>query len=300
MHRRGYHNLCCAQWPEALSPGVSSSAINETSAYFNTSGTIDISGHLRAGLQRSRALLAAAHAGAQSARRALVLGTVDTYYALLLAQQRRRLADEALSVAEGITASSADLLAQGKVEATEVDRARAAALARRDELEQARLAEYVAMNNLRALTGIDFSTFLIAESITRRVPQSPDFVDLGPQSFLTRPELSMIDAQKRAALAEARQARAELRPQLTYSINAGFDAGDLGRLRQFSGGSVLVSLNIPIFNFGASRSRERQAALHRDRLRHGRLDRRRPLPGLPPGHRPAPAILGKAVPWRTW
>lgn len=240
---------------------VSSSAINETSAYFNTSGTLDISGGLRAGLRRSRALLAAAHAGAQTARRALVLATVDNYYGLLLAQQRRRLADEALSVAEGIAASSADLLAKGKADASEVDRARAAALARRDELEQARLAEYLAMNNLRALIGIDFDTYLTLESITRRVPGTSDFVDLGPQSFLARPELAQVDAEKLAATAEAQQARAELRPQITYSVNAGFDTADVRRLRQYSGGSVLVSVNIPIFNFGASRSRERQAEL---------------------------------------
>ena len=257
---------------------VSSSAINETSAYFNTSGTLDISGNLRAGLRRSRALLAAAHAGAQSARRALVLATVDGYYGLLLAQQRRRLAHEALSVAEGIVASmrpatvllvaasSADLQAQGKADASEVNRARASALARRDELEQARLAEYLAMNNLRTLTGIDFNTYLTLESITRRVPGASDFVDLGPQSFLGRPELAQVDAEKRAATAEAQQARAELRPQITYSVNAGFDTANLGRLRQYSGGSVLMSVNIPIFNFGASRSRERQAELRSQAL----------------------------------
>jgi outer membrane protein TolC len=245
---------------------VSSSAINETSAYFNATGTVDIAGHLRAALQKNRALLAAAHAGTQAARRALVLATVDTYYALLLAQERRRLADEALSVAEGVAASSTELQAQGKAEQTEVDRARASALARRDELEQARLAEYAAATNVHTITGIDFSVHLIVQSISRREPTSTDFVDLGPQSFLARPELAQIDAQKIAARADARQARTELFPQLTYSFNAGVDTASLGRLRQYSGGGATVSLNIPVFNFGASRSRERQAGLRSQAL----------------------------------
>lgn len=245
---------------------VASSAINETSAYLNTSGTLDIAGHLRAGLQRSRALLAAAHAGTQAARRSLVLATVDSYYGLLLAQEKRRLADEALSLAEGVATLSADLLAQGKVESAEVDRARASALARRDELEQARLGEYLAMNSLRTLIGTEFTVHLTVESITRRAPTSNNFVDLGAESFLTRPELAQIDAFKLAANAEARQARAELRPQLSYSINAGFDTANLGRLRQYSGGSLLMSLTIPIFNFGASRSREKQARLRAEAL----------------------------------
>ena len=70
-----------------------------------------------------------------------------------------------------------------------------------------------------------------------------------------------LDAERTAARADASIARAELRPQITYSLNAGFDAASLGRLRQYSGGSLLFSVNVPIFNFGASRSRQRQAEL---------------------------------------
>jgi hypothetical protein len=102
---------------------------------------------------------------------------------------------------------------------------------------------------------------LVVEPITRRPPAVGNFVDLGPQSFLARPELTQIDAERRAAGADARAARAELRTQLTYSLNGGVDTASLGRLRQYSGGSLMVSINVPIFNFGASRSRERQAEL---------------------------------------
>jgi outer membrane protein len=239
---------------------VASSAINETSAYFNAAGTLDIAGHLRASLRKSRALLASAHAGSQAARRSLVLATVDAYYGTMLAQQKRRLADETLSIAEGVASASADLLAQGKVEANEVDRARAAALAQRDALEQARLSEFAAMNDLHNLTGVDLSVHLIVGGITRQTPAA-NFIDLGPQSFLARPELAQIDAERNAARADAGIARAELRPQITYSFNGGFDAASLGRLRQYSGGSLLFSVNVPIFNFGASRSRQRQAEL---------------------------------------
>ena len=80
---------------------AASSAINESMGFLSVNGTIDIAGKLRAELKRSRALLAAAHAGTMAARRNLVLATIDAYYGLALARQRRRLADEALALAEG-------------------------------------------------------------------------------------------------------------------------------------------------------------------------------------------------------
>src|SRR5262249_407948 len=79
---------------------VSSSAINETIGLMSVTGTLDVAGRLRAQLSRTHALLEAAHAGTMVARRNLVLATIDAYYSLVLARERRRLADEALSVAE--------------------------------------------------------------------------------------------------------------------------------------------------------------------------------------------------------
>jgi outer membrane protein TolC len=79
---------------------VSASAINQTSAFINASGTLDLAGRLRAALARSRAELAAAKAGTQVARRAVVIATVDAYYGLALARQKRLLADETLALAE--------------------------------------------------------------------------------------------------------------------------------------------------------------------------------------------------------
>jgi len=87
---------------------------------------------------------------------------------------------------------------------------------------------------------------------------------------MLRPEIAQLDAQKRAALAEARAARRELWPQLTYTLNGGFDAANFKPLGRYSGGSAMITLNVPIFNFGASKSREAQA-----RLRARSLDSQR-------------------------
>lgn len=245
---------------------VSSSAINETIAFLNASGPIDLSGRLRAALRRSRALLAAAHAGAMTARRSLIISTVEAYYGLVLARQKERLADETLALAEAFTKIAEDTTQRGEGDETDVLRARGSALLRRDELEQARAAESAAMNLLRVLTGVDFSIHISLSNVVDAVPTADDFSSYTEELIKSRPELSQIESLKRAALEDASSARRELLPQLSYSLNGGFDAADFRPLGRYSGAQAIISLNIPVFNWGASRSREAQARLRAQSL----------------------------------
>jgi outer membrane protein TolC len=240
---------------------VSSSAINESVGALSTTGTIDIAGRLRAVVHRSRALLAAAHAGTMAARRTLVLATIDAYYGLVLTRQRRRLADEALALAEGFVSVTEEQRKRGTAEETDVLRARSAARSRRDELAQAQFSESFAMSQLRILTGLDYATYIAVVRLTENVPQTTDVLGYREDTIMSRPELAQIDAQKRAAIEDARAARRELRPQLSYTLNAGFDAANFKPLGRYSGGDAIVTLNVPIFNFGASKSRAAQAQL---------------------------------------
>jgi outer membrane protein TolC len=247
---------------------VSSSAINETIALLQASGEIDISGRLRAQLRRSRHLLEAARAGTLVARRALALNTVDAYYTLVLARQRRRLAEETLSLAEGFVKVVEGRQQRGEDESEGADilRARSQLATRRDELEQARAAESGAMDVLRVLTGVSFTTSIDVQRISQDLPTVSDFSSYTEELLKSRPELAQVDAQKRAAQEEARAARGERLPQFAYTVNGGFDAGDFRPLTKYSGGSATVTLTIPIFDFGASKSRETQARLRAQSL----------------------------------
>jgi outer membrane protein TolC len=238
---------------------VASSAINESIGWLSTTGTIDISGKLRSEMTRSRALLAAAHAGTMTARRNLVLATIDAYYNLALARQKRRLADEALALAEGFASVTEEQRKRGTAGEVDVLRARSAARSRRDEFAQAQLSESLTMSQLRVLTGLDYATYITVIRLSAEALQDP--VGYREDAIMFRPELAQLDAQKRAALAEARAARRELWPQLTYTLDGGFDAANFSPLGRYSGGSAVVTLNIPIFNFGASKSRATQAEL---------------------------------------
>ncbi|HEV7844546.1 MAG TPA: TolC family protein, partial [Pyrinomonadaceae bacterium] len=145
-------------------------------------------------------------------------------------------------------------------------RARTTAATQRDTLEQTRAAEFAAMNLLRSLTGVDYSTQVLTAHLTDNVPTASDFNNYTEDIIRSRPELEQVAAQQRAARAEASAARRELLPELTYSLNGGFDAGDFRPVGRYAGGSAIISLNIPVFNFGASRSRERQARRRSEQL----------------------------------
>ncbi len=245
---------------------LSNNSINQMIMLFNASGEIDMSGRLRASLRRNRHLLEATRAGTLIARRSLVISTVDAYYGLVLARQKRRLADETLSLAEGFKKVAEDLIKRGEGDPIDVLRARTEALKRRDEIEQARAGEAAAMDLLRVVTGVDFTTHISVTRITEEVPTASDFNHYTEELFKSRPELAQLDALKRAAMEDARVAHSERLPQFSYSLNGGFDTPDLNQLRRFSGGSAFLTMNVPIFNFGASKSRETQARLRAQAL----------------------------------
>src|ERR1041385_3919228 len=73
---------------------IANNAIGEYEALLNVSGDVDVAGKLRAELRKDRALLAAAHAGTEVARRALAQAVIEAYYGLALATAQRVAAED--------------------------------------------------------------------------------------------------------------------------------------------------------------------------------------------------------------
>ncbi|HEY6122053.1 MAG TPA: TolC family protein, partial [Pyrinomonadaceae bacterium] len=117
--------------------------------------------------------------------------------------------------------------------------------------------------SLRVLVGYDFLKPISTTELTVSLPVDDEVNRVTADMINARPEFAQFEAERRAADQEVRLAKAERRPQLSYSINGGFDTDSLNapNLKNHSGVSAAVSLGIPIFDFGASRSRERQARL---------------------------------------
>ena len=242
---------------------IANNAIGEYQAYMNLAGDFDIAGRLRATLAKNRALLEAAHAGTEVARRALAQAVIEAYYGLALATAQRGAAEQNLLAAEEFERITSLLLSGGEVASVDLTRAQLQTLGRRDELERARANEAVAAGSLRVLVGYEFTQPISTTDLATAVPVDPEFLRYKVDGISRRPEFAQFGAQLRAAQQEVKIARADRLPQLSYSILGGFDTDSLRppRLKEHTGVSGAISLAIPIFDWGASKSRERQAQL---------------------------------------
>jgi outer membrane protein TolC len=245
---------------------ISADAIGVTDALVNVAGDLDIAGRLRASLARNRALLAAAHAGTDVARRALAQAVIEAYYGLALADVQRRAAEGNLAAAEEFQRVTSLLLSGGEVASVDLTRAHLQTLARRDELERARANEEVAAGALRVFVGYEFSRPINTTDLSVEIPIDSAYRDFKAEDVSRRPEFVQLEQQLRAARQEIRIARADRLPSLSYSINGGFETDSLKapRLKEHSGVSAAISFSVPIFDWGATRSRERQARLRVD------------------------------------
>src|SRR6185503_10459588 len=158
------------------------------------------------------------------------------------------------------------LLSGGEVAAVDLTRAQLQTLTRRDELEKARSTEAVAAGSLRVLIGYDFSRPVATTGLALALPAGSEYQQFKADDVSRRPEFMQLQQQLLAATHEIKIARADRLPSLSYSMNGGFDTDSLKgpRLKEHTGVSAAVSFSIPIFDWGASRSREQQAKLRVD------------------------------------
>jgi outer membrane protein len=242
---------------------IANNAISEYEALVNVAGDLDVAGKLRATVTRNRALLAAARAGTEVAKRALAQAVVENYYGLALAIAQRHAAEGNLSAAEEFEHITSLLLSGGEVAPVDLTRAQLQTIERRDELERARMTEAIAAGSLQVLVGYDFTRTISTTDLALALPLDSEYQQYKAGDVNRRPEFVQLEQQLRAARQEIKIARADRLPALTYSINGGFDTDSLKgpRLKEHSGVSAAVSLTIPIFDWGATRSKERQANL---------------------------------------
>jgi outer membrane protein TolC len=194
---------------------IAANAVIEYESLVGAGGEIDIAGRLRAALRRSVALLEAARAGTEIARRTLLQAVDDAYYGLALAITKRRSAELSLRAAEEFARVTDLMLNAGEVAEVDSTRARLQVASRRDELQQASVNEAVAAGGLRVLIGYDFSTPLEINDLTSELPNTTELDRFVASAISNRPEFAQFEAQRRAAEQDRKAARAERLPQVT-------------------------------------------------------------------------------------
>jgi outer membrane protein TolC len=227
-------------------------------------------------MYRSTAALAsAAKARAEVAARGLVVTVVLNYFAAAAAEKKLESAARTADAGEKFLQLTQALEKGGEVAHSDVIKADLQAQERRRQLQEAKLGLLNARLDLAVLLFPDFNDhFEIGDDLHGNValPPQPEFEAQAAQG---NPEIRAALAATQAAAHEVNAARAGYLPVISLDYFYGIDAPqyavngfalDKSKVSNL-GSSAIASLNLPIWNWGATQSRVRAAELQRDQTK---------------------------------
>ena len=220
-----------------------------------------------ADFRRAVALAAAAKARAEVASRGLVVTVVQDYYSVAAAQQKVLSAQKAADEGDRFLKLTQDLEHGGEVAHSDVIKAELQATERRRGLQEAQLGLLNARLDLAVLIFPDFNdNFEVTDDLHALAPL-PTLGEVRQQAARDNPDVRAALEIARAAGFDVTGARAGYLPSLSVDYWSGIDAPQFAV--NGSGGvsnlasSAAATLNIPIWNWGATQSRVKQAELRR-------------------------------------
>lgn len=236
-----------------------------------------ISGTQFADFSRTSAAAAAARAKAEVAARGLVATVVKTYYAEVIARRKYANAQLAAAEAQRFLDLSKKLEAGGEVAHADVIKAQLQANDAARTLREAQLQVESTHIQLAVLVFPNFNQNFSTVDDLRLPPPLPSPQDVEQQAKIKNPDLYAAMAALRAARFEVRAAEAAYLPTLTLDYFYGIDANHFAvstpcvvssidpvcPIRNL-GYSASATLNIPIWNWGATHSKVRQSEIRRE------------------------------------
>jgi outer membrane protein TolC len=221
-------------------------------------------------LRRSGATEALTRAKAEIAARGLVATVVADYYGLVVAQHKHVNAQTAAQEATDFLDLSRKLEQGGEVAHSDVVKAQLQSNDRDRDLQEAQLGWEKAKLALAVLLFRNFNQdFNVADDLDA-TPALPLFADTETLAQRHNPALAAALAAAQAARQEVAVARSAHFPTLTldywYGIDAIHFATRTDGVRNL-GYSAAATLNIPVWNWGATQSKVKQAEFRRQQAR---------------------------------
>ena len=216
--------------------------------------------------RRSRALEAVARAKAEIAARGLVVTVVQTYYGLIAAQRKYANVQQAATEAENFLHLSQKLENGGEVAHADVIKAQLQHQDRQRDLREAQLAMEKSRLDLAVLLFPNFNENFTVVDDAQLAPPLMSFEDFSRAAETRNPELRASTASLQASRYEVSSARGGYFPTLTMDYFYGIDATHFATRNDGIhnlGYSAVATLSIPVWNWGATRSKVVQADLKR-------------------------------------
>jgi outer membrane protein len=252
---------------------IANNAVHEYLSQADVHEAIDVAAV--ANFRKISAAAAVAKAQAEIASRGLVVTVVQKYYTVAAAQQKLETAKRNAQEGEQFLKITRDLEQGGEVAHADVIKAELQSRERQRQLQEAQLGWLNARLDLSVLIFPDFNdSFEVAEDLHAAVPL-PTLPEVQERAARDNPDV-------RAALETVRESnhdvfgmRAGYLPSLTFDYFYGIDAqrfavnsvASNGQKFSNLGSSAMATLNIPIWNWGTTQSRIKQAELRRDQAK---------------------------------
>jgi len=217
--------------------------------------------------RRASAASALAKARAEIASRGLVVTVVQSYYAVAAAQLKMEAAKKNGVEGDRFLKLTQDLEKGGEVAHSDVVKAELQMQDRRRQLLEAQLGLLNARLDFAVMIFPDFNdNFELAEDLHASVPL-PTLAEVQQRAARDNPDLRAALAAVQQAGHDVTGARAGYLPSLSFDYFYGIDATRFAVNNEQGisnlGTSALATVNIPIWNWGATQSRIKQAELRR-------------------------------------
>lgn len=250
---------------------IANNSVHEYVSQGNAHEVINLAGGQIHDLRRTKAAEAAARAKLEVASRGMAVTVAQRFYGLVTAQHKYATAETAFAEAEKFLKISRDLEHGGEVAHSDAIKAEIQFNDRQRVLQDARLA----MENARlALAVIVFpnfeQNFTVVDDLNL-APQLPSFEEARDLAAKKNPEPAGVSATLAAANAEVWAARSAHFPTLSFDYWYGIDSDHFAirnpdRTRNL-GYAVAATLEVPIWSWGATQSKVKQAELNRDQTK---------------------------------
>lgn len=248
---------------------IANNAIHEYISQGNVHEAIDLAAV--SAYRRASAAAAVARAQQEIASRGMVVTVVQDYFSVAAAQLKLEAAQRASKEGEQFFALTQELEKGGEVAHADVIKAELQMRARQREMQEAQLGLLNARLDLAVLVFPDFNdNYELADDLHAPVPLLSE-VEFEQQAARDNPDVRAALEAVHAAGADVTGARAGYLPSLSLDYWYGIDAtqfavnGPNGASNL--GSSAAATLNIPIWNWGATQSRIKQAELKNEQAK---------------------------------
>jgi len=243
---------------------IANNAVHEYVSQGNVHQVIDFA--VFANFRRASAAAAVARARAEIAARGLVVTVVQGYYAAAAAQQKVQAAQTTAEEGDRFLKLTQDLEHGGEVAHSDVIKAELQTQDRHRQLQEAQLALLNARLDLAVLIFPDFNdNFELADDLHTN-PALPTLEEIQQQAARDNPDIRAALAAVQQAGHDVTGARAGYLPSLNLDYFYGIDAARFATKTDGLtnlGSSASATLSLPLWNWGATQSRVKQAELRR-------------------------------------